>query len=190
MLQKLLKNSSTTSKTLMNLQTSQTWMKHHVTLLFLVPQPLKKKSTEGQSQDHKCQASLFHCSFNSSRKKQKLCFLLFTSLHHGYLKIWRMFLEVNIPLECKFLVPRVEKEKIHNERNLCESHLEEKVRWVFQHREVYSVNGFCQKLSWPWNWTSIFCCKLQRKDYPWHTDTVIAVSRYSRKHWDTRYTRE
>ena len=109
----------------------------------------KKKSTEGQSQDHKCQASLFHCSFNSRRKKQKLCFLLFTSLHHGYLKIWRMFLEVNIRLECKFLVPRVEKEKIHNERNLCESHLEEKVRWVFQHREVYSVNGFCQKLSWP-----------------------------------------
>ena len=31
---------------------------------------------------------------------------------------------------------------------------------------------------------------MQHKDYPWHTDTVVAVSRNSREHWDTRYTRE
>ena len=71
MLQKLLMNFSTTSKTLMNLQTSQTWMKRHVTLLFLIPQPLKKRSTEGQSQGHKCRSSSFHCSFNSRSKKNR-----------------------------------------------------------------------------------------------------------------------
>ena len=166
-----------TSKTLMNLQTSQTWMKLQVTLLFLVPQPLTKK------REQKVQVK------TTSVKHLRLCFLLFISLHYKYLKIWRKFFEVNIPLECKFLLSRVEKEKIHEEGNLCESHPEEKARWVFN-TEVHSFNWLCQSLFCPWSWTRIFWCKLQRKDYPWHTDTVIAVSRYSREHWDTQYTGE
>ena len=76
----------------------------------------------------------FALALTARVKNQKMCFLLFISLHYKYLKIWRIFFQVNIPLECKFLLSRVEKEKIHEEGNLRESHLEEKTRWVFQHR--------------------------------------------------------
>ena len=38
-------------------------------------------------------------------------------------KIWRMFLQVNVPLECKFLLPRVENEKANDDKNLREPHL-------------------------------------------------------------------
>ena len=34
-----------------------------------------------------------------------------------------MFLQVNIPLECKFLLPRVENEKANDDKNLHEPHL-------------------------------------------------------------------
>ena len=56
------------------------------------------------------------------------CFLLFIFLHYKYLKIWRIFFQVKFPLECKFLLSRVENKKIHEEGNLRESHLEEKTR--------------------------------------------------------------
>ena len=34
-------------------------------------------------------------------------------------------------------------EMFHDERNLRESYLEKKVRWVFQYRKIHFVNGLC-----------------------------------------------
>ena len=74
---------------------------------------------------------------------KKMCFLLFASLQYWYVNIWRMFLRVNISLECKLWLPRVESEKVHEERNLREPYLEEKGRWVFQHRKAHYINRLC-----------------------------------------------
>ena len=88
-----------TSRTLMNLQTSQTWMKLQVTLLFLVPPPLtKKKRTEGPSQAYKCQASSFRFSFNSKSKKPEN---VFSAFHLPPLQIFKN-LENVLPGEYPF----------------------------------------------------------------------------------------
>ena len=134
----------------------------------------QKRSTDGKSQDRRSRASFFH----HSRSKG---FLFLASFRYWYSKIsWRL-LQVNITQKWKFLASRVEQWKDHDERKLCELHLEEKAMEVFQQWEVHFVNGLCQMPSCGWCWANVFRYKQHRKVYPWRKNTVIAVSTHSRE---------
>ena len=79
------------------------------------------------------------------KKRERDCFFSLLPLTAGdLLKFGESpcLLLVSISLECKFLVPHGEKMKIHHERKLCETYLEEKTRLVFHYGKVYFLNKY------------------------------------------------